>query len=465
MSLADLSTRGGLAEREAMASTSRHRTAESPPPGDNWPSTRRVLPWMIAAALLMFWLIPFNTIMLRFSGPIDLQLDRLLLPIIAGAWLVSVIAGGPKRPRLKLTAPHFAFMIFVGVCAVSIVVNAQMLNQTRELNDALKQLTIIFSYLLFFLLITSIVRPGEVRAFLKFTFFLAVIAALGTIWEYNQHYNIFYDLSSKIFIPKLFASTDPASLGTFDEIGRRLTRGPAQHPLELTSMLAMAIPIGIVGLLESKRTRHRLAYGLAVTLFLAAAISTFRKTSIIAPVTAIAVLAFFRPRRMMRLAPLGLVALVLVHALSPGAFGSVLDQFGSKRLNSVSTVSDRTNDYDAVRPDVFLRPIFGRGYGAYSEQRYRILDNQLLGYLVMIGVVGLLAYMAVMASVIAVARKWIRGRDPTIAAPHLIAAAAAAVFLVVSQLFDSMAFPHAPYIFLSLAGLAAASTYRQRSEA
>jgi O-antigen ligase len=426
---------------------------------DQWPRTRRVQPWLIAAFIAMLWLVPFNTIKLRFSGPVDLQLDRLMLPLIAGAWLVALVAGGRNRPRLKLTAPHYAFLAFVLICAMSIVVNIHTLNQTRELGEAFKQLLTIFAYFGFFVLMTSIVRPGEVRAFLKLTFALAIVAALGTIWEYNASYNVFYDLSSKLFVPKLFASTTPGQLGAIDEIGRRLIRGPAQHGLELTSMLAMALPIAVVGLLESKRTRTRLGYALAVTLFLAAAIATFRKTSIIAPLTAIAVLAFFRPRRLLRLAPLGVVILVLVHVLSPGAFGSVLVQFDSHRLHSVSTVNDRTADYDAVRPDVFLHPILGRGYGGYSEARYRILDNQLLGYLVMIGVVGLLSYAAIMASVVANARRWIRGRDPATATPHLIAASAAVVFLVVSQLFDAMAFPHAPYVFLSLAALAAASTF------
>jgi hypothetical protein len=433
---------------------------------DEWPRTRRVLPWLVAAFIAMLWLVPFNTIKLRFSGPIDLQLDRLLLPVIAVAWVVARIAGGRNAPRLKLTAPHYAFIGFVLLCATSIVVNAQTLNQTRELNDSLKGLFTICAYLAFFVLITSIVRPPEVRAFLKYTFVLAVIAALGTIWEYNQHYNVFYDLSSKIFVPKLFVSQTTGQLGTVDEIGRRLTRGPAQHGLELTSMLAMALPIAVVGLVEKKRTRTRLGYALAATLFLAAAIATFRKTAIVAPITAIAVLAFFRPRQLVRLAPLGVVILALVHVMSPGAFGSVLVQFDSHRLNSVSTVNDRKADYDAVRPDLFLHPILGRGYGAYSEARYRILDNQLLGYLVMIGVVGVLSFAAIMGSTVAVARRWVRGRDPAKATPHLVAAAAAVVFLVVSQLFDSMAFPHAPYVFLSLAALAAASSYSpQPSEA
>jgi hypothetical protein len=57
--------------------------------------------------------------------------------------------------------------------------------------------------------------------------------------------------------------------------------------------------------------------------------------------------------------------------------------------------------------------------------------------------------------VIALARSKIRSRDRELAAVWLSAAATAVVFLVVSQLFDVMSFPHAPYVFLSIAGLAA----------
>jgi hypothetical protein len=41
------------------------------------------------------------------------------------------------------------------------------------------------------------------------------------------------------------------------------------------------------------------------------------------------------------------------------------------------------------------------------------------------------------------------------ASPALAASAAAVVFLVASSLFDAMSFPHAPYIFMTFAGLAA----------
>jgi hypothetical protein len=427
---------------------------------DDWPHTTRVLPWLIAGFLAMLWLVPFNTIMLHSSGPIDLQLDRLALPIIAAVWVMSIALGGREAPQLRITAAHVAFIAFVLLSALSIVVNARSLNFTRELGGSVKQLSLLLAYLLFFVMITSIVRRSEVRAFLKFTFWLAIICAVGTIWEYHTSYNVFYGVTNKL-PGALFTTVDLSNVTGVDEIGRRLTRGPAQIGLEVTAMLAMALPIAIVALLNAKRRGERIWYALAICLILAATLSTYKKTALIAPVTAIAVLVAFRPRRLLRLAPLGLVVLVIVHALSPGALGSVLVQLGPQRFHAVSTVNDRTNDYDAVRPDFFTHPILGRGFGAYSKVGYRILDNEVLGLLVMVGAVGVAAFVAVMFTVIAVARRPIRIRDPISATPALVAAAAAAVFLVVSLLFDSMAFPHAPYVFLSLAGLAAASYQTQ----
>jgi hypothetical protein len=433
---------------------------------DDWPRTGRLLPWLVALFILMLWTVPFNTIMLNAGGPIDLQLDRLLLPAMAVVWIAAAATGGGFAPKLKITPGHVAFIVFCLLCALSLVVNAGMLNITRELGDGLKQLSVLGAYLTFFVMITSIVRPTEVRAFLKLTFVLAVVCALGTLWEYNFHVNLFYTWTSKIFTAlPMFRVTDTGGAVTFDEIGRPLMRGPTQHGLELASMMAMALPIAIVGLMDSPERRRKIGYGIAACLFLAAAISTYRKTAIIAPITALAVLAFFRPRRLLRLAPLALVVFAMIHALSPGALGSIVDQLHPSSFNNVSTVSDRTNDYDAVRPDVFTHPILGRGFGTYSPARYRILDNQLLGLLVQIGVLGLLAYAAVMVTVLLVARDAIRSRDPLRAPPALVAAAAAAVFLVVSQLFDVMAFPHAPYVFLSLAGLAAVTNEHQRAPA
>lgn len=428
----------------------------------DWPRTTRILPWMLAAMLAVIWLVPFNLIELTFSLPIDLQFDRIVLPFIIATWILAIAAGGYGAPRVRITWIHVAVAGLAVAALLSLVVAARDLNQSLELDTSIKKLTLLASYILLFVMIASSIRPREVPAFLKYTLVLAVVCALGTIWEYRFQYNVFYSLSD-LLLPGIF-TVGVAESGAVDDIGRRIVRGPGEVPLEAVAMLAMGLPIAVAGLIGSKVTRTRILYGLATALILAAAASTERKSALLAPASVFVTLAYFRRRELVRLAPLGVVIGVLMLALTPGAAQSVVSQLSGKKFNSVTTVGDRSSDYDAVRPDVFSNLAFGRGYGSYEHTSYRLLDQELLRQLIEVGVVGLLAFILLIATVVAVARRPIRQRRPDDAAVALSAACAAVALLVVSTLFDAMAFPHVPYIALSMAGLLAIIVNQPREE-
>ena len=418
----------------------------------DWPRTTRLLPWSIAAFMAMLWLVPFNQIALAASLPIDMKLDRMILPFIFVLWVLSLASGGPGAPRLRFTGIHAGLAIFAAVALISVVLDAPYLNQILELDLAIKKLTLLFSYFWLFVIVASVIRYTEVKPFLIFTLILSVICAVGTIWEYRFLYNVFYDVSDAL-LPGFFTVGQAESAGV-DEIGRRLVRGPAEIGLEAVAMFTMALPIALVGVMHAKERRHQILYGLAACLLLAAAISTYRKSAFLGPISVGLTLAYFRRRELMKLAPLALVLLVVVHALSPGAIGSILFQLDANRLG-VATVSDRASDYDAVRPDLWTHMAFGRGYGTYEHAAYRVLDSEILNRVLEVGIVGLAAYVVMILSVVVVARGPIRSRDPVRSPVALAVAAAAVGFLVLSTLFDVMSFPHVPYIFLYLAGLLA----------
>jgi hypothetical protein len=420
--------------------------------GGDWPRTTRVMPWMIAGFMLVLWLVPFNVIQLSASLPFDLKFDRLVLPFLFVTWILSLAAGGPAAPRVRVTLIHVGIATFIAAICLSIVVNASALHQSLELEMPVKKITLLVSFGLFFLIVASSVRRSEVPAFFKYTLVLSILTAIGTIWEYRFHYNVFYDLSNKL-LPGFFqvATVDSWEV---DDIGRLMIRGPAEHPLETVGMLSMAFPIALVGIIHSKERRARILYGLAACILLAAAISTYRKSALLAPISVAVTIAFFRRRELLRLAPLGAVSMVVIHALSPGALGSILFQLHPQRLG-VSTVSDRTADYDAIRPDVWSHLLFGRGYGSYDHVAYRVLDSEILGRLVDSGVIGLGSLIFMLMCIVVAARPLIRARDPIWSPPALAVAGAAIAFLVLTFLFDVSSFPHTPYILMSLAGLLA----------
>ncbi len=97
--------------------------------------------------------------------------------------------------------------------------------------------------------------------------------------------------------------------------------------------------------------------------------------------------------------------------LSPGALSSIANQFTRSDATAVGTVSDRTSDYDAIRPDVWSHLALGRGYGSYNHESYRILDSEILSQTIETGVLGLVAFLSIPLVVLASARGVIASRD------------------------------------------------------
>jgi hypothetical protein len=417
----------------------------------DWPRTTRLMPWLTALLMAVVFLMPFNDIMLDVSLPIDLYFDRLILPVIIGVWAIALAAGGFHAPRLRLTWIHAAIGAYVGIAGLSVVLGARDIQHAQEWDLAVKKLALLASYMSLFVIVSSSIRRTEVRAFMTYTLILGSLCALGVIVEYRFAFNIFYRLSDAA-LPGVFSIGSVDSIGV-DEIGRRDVRGPAQASLEAVAMMAMVLPIALSRLIESVG-RERIRYAVMTAILLAGIVATFRKSAFLAPISVCLTIAYFRRGELIKLAPLGVVLVLVIQLLSPGALSGVAGQLEAGRLG-VNTVSDRTADYDAIRPDVWTHPFIGRGYGSYEPQAYRILDMELLRQLIEVGVIGLVAYAAMAATVVAVARRLIRGRDREDAPVALAAAAAAVCFLVVSTLFDVMSFPHVPYTFLWMAGLLA----------
>jgi hypothetical protein len=423
---------------------------------DDWPHTKRVMPWLIAGFIAMLWLVPFNTISMSVSLPFELKLDRIVLPFIVITWWLSLAVRREQRARMRLTPIHIAVGTYVAVAFVSVLVNIIWLNRVLLFSSSLKQLVLLCSYAIVFLIIASELRPSEIRPFVKYTLVLAVICGIGALWEYRFHYNVFYQWSHKLLPSGLFEVPVPDATAV-DELGRRLTLGPAEAPLELAAMAALALPLAMVGVMHAERRRNRILYAVATCVLLAAGLSTYRKTAFVAPGVVVVMLAMFRPRHVVRLLPLVPVLFVVVHLLAPSAIGGVLEQLTGNRLASVGTTAHRASAYDAVRPMLWARPALGQGYGSYNGNLNRIFDSQVLDSIVETGVIGLIAYLSMMLTVLGTARTLFRRdhEDPEWGRLALGLGVGAVVFFTTSFLYDTMSFPHGPYIFLTYAAFVA----------
>ncbi len=444
------------------------------PTGGDWPHTTRLLPWALAGFVAMVFLVPFDSMQLPVSLPLDSNVDRPLLVALVLLWLSSMaLLGGAARPRLRLTRVHFAVLAFFAVCCIGVAVDGAALANMGEVTLVLKKLALLGSYLVFFFVVASALRACEVPRFAVLIVVLGSIVAVATVIEYRLHYNVFYSLWGK-----LLTVTPPPELDARDSIGRLTVFGPTSQPLELAALLAMVLPFAVMGAVDAPTRRQRLLYSLAIGLLLAGGVATSRKTSLVAPAGAVLLLLCYRPRAIARsLLGLALVLGVLVHFTSPGALGSVLSQLEPGHFNGVLTTTDRTARYDAVAPDVLRHLLLGRGFASYDPHKYRILDNEYLGLLITAGVIGVGLYLAILGAMMSLAHGAIRDFAPRFrsypaaggkraaelsahpasdrerASLALAALACIGVVLLSSALFDVLSFPHVPYLLFFVAGM------------
>lgn len=422
------------------------------PGEDDWPHTYRLLPWSVAGFVAMIFLIPFHAITLPIPIPMDGKLDRPVLGAMILLWVGGyVVLKGPARPKVIFTRMHVAALVFLALACLGVVLNATALIHLGEFTLGMKKLVLLGSYIVLLFVVASVVRPSEVPKFAQFVIGCAVLTALGTIVEYRFGYNVFYDLSDKL----LPGSVEiPSDLMSRDSIGRLTVYGPGGHALEVATLLGMAMPFAVMAAIRAKEARGRIIYGLVLAVLIAGALSTEKKTAVVAPAASLLVLAAYRPTLIVRrLIPMGLVLGLLVGLMSPGAAQSIFSQLTD--FNNSRSTQDRTADYDGVTPDVTSHLLMGRGFQTYDHTKYRILDNEYLGLIVGMGLVGLIAYLAMIVATMSGAHSIIRGRDPTRADLALACSASIAVFGVATLLFDILARPHVAYLFFFIGGLVA----------
>jgi len=399
----------------------------------------------------MLWLVPFQDIRLPVALPVDAKLDRFVLGGIGALWLAAFLAGGRGSPRLRPTALHLAVLAFATAAMTGFLVNLPVLVNVGDFTLGMKKLALLAAYVAFFFIAATSVRRSEIGAFCTLTVVLASVTALGIIWEYRTNTNLFYQFTGQLLPPGFSLLSETGD----SKFGRPAVTGPAQHGLAATTMLALALPFAAVRIFGDQGRNKRILYAAATAIILAGTVSTLRKTAMIMPIAALAVFLVYRPRQLVRMAPAGVALILVTQALSPGALGSIRGQLSPDRLSGSSSTQGRMEDYTAVLPDVKNHLAFGRGYGTFDSHKYRLLDNQYLGLLVEIGVLGLAAYVAMILAVFVAVHRAVKSSDPSRGPPALAAAAAAGAFLVCNALFDVLAYPQVPYLFLFIAAIAA----------
>jgi hypothetical protein len=423
---------------------------------DAFPYTRRPLPWVLAGFMAMLFFVPVDSTELKIPLPVGSQIDRFAIVGMVLAWIWF---GGDQRAFLRTRRSKLyctAACVFLVLAVASLLLDAGRIVNVGQIELASKRFALLGSFLILSWFTLTALRFADIRGFATYLIGLATVMAIGMLVERHTGYNIFYNWSGAILKPIANVAPSPTDIHPeFGSDGRVTVVGPTLHGLAATTMLVLASPFALVRVLEPTSRRSMWLNTIAFTLMLIAAAATDRKTALLVPVAVVIYLACYRPRQVLRIAPAGLVVLLLVvHIASPGALGTIFTPDAG--LGSSST-EHREGDFQDVAPDVLVHPVLGRGFGTLNSDQsndFRINDDEYIDEIWQVGIVGLCAYMFMILAPVIVARKAIRSRDPAVAQLALAASAGCVAYFVVNALFDAMSFPQAPYMFFMVAALA-----------
>lgn len=429
---------------------------------DIWPRTRRPLPWMLAGFLVAIFLVPIDAIHLKVSLPFSSDIDRFFVAAIVAAWALGALIGRREEMvRLRPRGWATGVSAFAFVAVLSIAVNVERITNLGEWDVAQKRFAVLFGLVAIFVVVTLTLRVAELRPFAVLIAGLAVLTAVGTVYEKKTGYNVFYETAATVFAPIAEVDPAPTNIHPAIEEGRPTITGSTRHPLSVTSILGMSLPFAVVLAAIAPTTRRRILWVLAAGAIVAGALITQRKSGAVVPAFALLVLFVLRPRQLLRLAPFGIAGLAVGLAVAPGAI-SMVQGFGSAE-NQAST-KGRTSDYEGIVPDLLSNPLVGRGYGTLDSIKldtYRIFDNEYLGEIYQVGALGLLAFLAMIITPLIVVRSVLRTDNPLRGPPALAAGAGCLAFGVASALYDILSFPQAPYLFLFMAAICTCAATRE----
>jgi hypothetical protein len=428
---------------------------EPAPPRDAFPHTRRPLPWILAAFLAMLFFVPIASTELKFHLPVDSRIDRFAIIGLVLAWFWF---GGDQRAFLRTRRSKLyvtAACVFLVLAVASLLLDVGRIINLGDLDLAGKRFALLGSFLILSWFVLTALRFEDVRGFATYLIGLASMMSIGMLIERHTGYNVFYNWSKAILGPIATVAPSPTDIHpTFGTEGRVVVVGPTQHGLAAATMLVMVMPFALVRVFDATRRKSWWLNAAAFALMFAAAMATDRKTALLVPVAVVIYIACYRPRQVLRLAPLGLVVLLgVVHIASPGALGKVIDL---QQAVSSNSTTHRILDFTDVEPDVLAHPVLGRGFGTLNPDQpsqFRINDNEYIDELWEVGAVGLLAFLWMILTPVIAARKAIRSRAPTVASLALATSSGCIAFLVACALFDALSFPQAPYMFFTVAAL------------
>jgi polysaccharide biosynthesis protein PslJ len=356
----------------------------------------------------------------------------------------------PRDPARRVNPVALAMVLFVGAVLASYIAAARRPIAPLEMSAADRGLLLSIAWLGMLLFAMEALRTtdGLDTIMRRLTFAGAGLALVGLAQFVTK-----MPLVNFIRVPGLRTNADLA-----DALGTRgsLTRPPgtAVHPIEFGAVLTMILPIALHYALHDHHRRLARRWLPVAAIAVAVPISLSR-SALLSTAIALIVLLPTWPARLRRRAYVAVVGVFgCLYLVVHGLLSELTSLFLG--VSTDSSAASRTNSYGLAMDFIGRSPWFGRGFRTFLPE-YRILDDQLLGTAVEMGLVGLAALIALMVTgVVSCYRARRHMSDPVTRQLGQALVASVAAASCSFALYDALSFPMAACTFFLVLGCAAA---------
>jgi hypothetical protein len=431
---------------------------------------KAALRWPVVVGLLLsiMLFVPIGRYSIPVDLPFGLELYRVAVAVILAVWAGAVLVD----PRVRLRRSPFQVPLLIIICATlgSLAMNA---GRVAPLGSAvLKAVTFLLSFVLVHYLFISVVRSKRtVENLAKVLVAGTAVVAAFSIVEQRAGFNVFDHVGSVIPFLQFNGPVEADRAGLIRAVGS------SGHPIELGVVLALALPLGLALVFGSGRR-----WWIPTTVVAIGVMSAVSRTPILVLVAAGLVLFWLKPRDVKRLLPLVVPLVIVVKLAVPGSMatlknaffpvgGLVEEQSAYYREADPLLAGGRIRQLGPMLGEASRRPVLGQGFATRQTgfdnplRNAPILDNQWLGLLLELGIVGVVGWAALF---VGSARRLGRAARRRAGPDGWLAAGLAASivgFGVAMFTFDGFAFIQATFVFWILISLSGSLLISEREEA
>ncbi|WP_019201455.1 O-antigen ligase [Tsukamurella sp. 1534] len=262
------------------------------------------------------------------------------------------------------------------------------------------------------------------------------------------------DLAADFRIPGLKAN-DYVIVKNLLREGISRPQGSAGHPLELSAVLTVVLPLALALVFEARRRRSSTQWLWAgcTAVLMAGALVTVSRSAVVGTAAAVLVMCWRWPiRRIAVLVVVGGGAVGIGLALQMKFMTAMLQTF--QGVVSDSSIKSRQIGLDYAATHFWEHPWLGQGVGAYPALKQPVLDNQYVSRLMEAGVIGLLAFVAALAAALFMAVRTSAARERSVAELGGGVAGSLAAVIIISLILDTAGFAQIWYLTWILVALA-----------